>query len=455
LPIFTRTVRVPVPADELFAWHERAGAFERLSPPGVRVLRGDGRITDGARVLLRVPLAGPLHARWALEHRDYVHGRRFRDVQLHGPFARWVHTHEVSPDGAGASTLTDTIDYALPLGALGRAASRIFVDGQLDRLFRHRHAVTVSDLARHQQFASAGPLRVAITGATGLIGTALDAFLTTGGHTVRRVTRTPTRADDIPWDPTSGTLDPHALEGLDAVVHLAGESLSERWNKERKARVLRSRVEGTGLLARTIAMLERPPRVLLSSSAVGWYGSRGDDVVDERSAPGTGFLAGVTQQWEAATAAAERAGVRVVHARTGVVMSPRGGALPRLLPPFRLGLGGRVGHGDQWMSWIALDDVVGAMHFILHTERLRGAVNVTSPEPVTNAGFAQALGHALHRPAVAVIPETAVRLVLGSEQAEEMVFASQRVVPRALLEAGFAFRHPSIEEALRFELGLD
>jgi uncharacterized protein (TIGR01777 family) len=353
-----------------------------------------------------------------------------------------------------ASTLADAIGDALPAGPIGQVAARLVVDRQLRRLFSYRHAVTLTDLARHQQFAAAGPLRVAITGATGLIGSALGAFLTTGGHTVRRVTRTPERPDDIGWDPAAGMLDPRALEGLDAVVHLAGASVADRWSTEHKARIRSSRAEGTGLLARTIAALDRPPRVLVSSSAVGYYGDRGDALLDESSGGGTGFLAEVAQLWEAATEPAERAGVRVVRARTGVVLSPRGGALPRLLPPFRLGVGGRIGRGEQWMSWVALDDVVGAMHFALFTEGLRGAVNVVSPEPVTNADFARALGHVLHRPAVATVPETVVRLVLGAEQAAEMVLASQRLVPRALLDAGFVFRHPTVEEALRFELGV-
>jgi uncharacterized protein (TIGR01777 family) len=326
---------------------------------------------------------------------------------------------------------------------------------QLRRLFRYRHAVTAADLERHQQFASAPRMRIAVTGATGLIGSALSAFLTTGGHTVRRVTRSPERPDDIGWDPAAGVLDPRALEGLDAVVHLAGESVAERWNARQKERILRSRVEGTGLLARTLATLERPPRVLVSSSAVGYYGDRGDELLDESSGPGQGFLAGVAEAWEAAAQPADDAGIRVVRARTAVVLSPRGGVLPRLLPPFKLGAGGKVGRGDQWMSWIGLDDLVGAIHFALHTERLRGPVNMASPELVTNAGFSHALGRVLHRPTVATVPEMAVRLVLGREQAEEMVFASQRLAPRALLDAGFVFRHPNIEDALRFELGLE
>jgi hypothetical protein len=305
------------------------------------------------------------------------------------------------------------------------------------------------------------PLTVAITGATGLIGSTLAASLTAEGHAVRRIRRgagtrpESTRArGDITWDPAAGRLDPRDLEGVDAVVHLAGESVADRWTKARKKEILASRVNGTRLLAGTLARLERPPSVLVSGSAVGYYGNRGAEVLDETAGPGTGFLADVVRAWEEAAAPARAVpGLRVVHSRTGLVMTPRGGVLHRLLPPFRLGLGGKVGHGGQWISWISLDDVVGALHFLLVTDALRGPVNVTSPNPVTNAGFAHALGHALHRPVVATIPEFAVKLVLGHEQTEEMALASQRAVPRALESAGFRFRHPTIEEALRYELG--
>jgi hypothetical protein len=311
------------------------------------------------------------------------------------------------------------------------------------------------------------PITVAITGATGLIGSTLAASLTAEGHAVRRIRRgegthhppasggypgTGGRGD-IVWDPAAGRLDPRALEGVDAVVHLAGESVADRWTKARKKEILASRVNGTRLLAETLARLERPPSVLVSGSAVGYYGDRGDEILDESAGPGRGFLADVVRAWEDATAPARAVpGLRVVHSRTGLVMTPRGGVLHRLLPPFKLGLGGKVAHGRQWISWIALDDVVAALRFLIVTGSLRGPVNVTSPDPVTNAAFAQALGHALHRPAIATIPEFAVKLVLGAEQTEEMALASQRAVPRVLEGAGFRFRFPTIDVALRHEL---
>jgi uncharacterized protein (TIGR01777 family) len=469
---FARSLRVPVPAAALFAWHERPGAFERLAPPWqrMRVVHGDGRITDGARVELDAPIApallsalDPLVAlvvpqRWVVEHRDYEAGRQFRDVLLAGPFARWSHLHRVERDGPGASFLVDEVDFALPFGAVGARAGGTFAHAELDRLFRYRHAVTAADLARHAAAALA-PMTVAVTGASGLIGAALTAFLTTGGHTVVRVGRrapgpsTSPQLRDVQWDPEAGRLDPRDLEGVDAVVHLAGASVADRWTDAHRRDIERSRTVGTALLAGTLARMERRPRILVSTSASGYYGDRGDELLDESSPPGRGFLADVARRWEAATEPAERAGIRVVHARLGVVLAAKGGALPKLMIPFQVGVGGRLGDGRQWMPLVALDDVIGALHFALATETLRGPVNVVGPEPVTNAEFTRVLGHVLHRPAFAAAPAFALRLAMGREQADEMLLASQRMIPRALQATGFRWRHPTVEDALRFELG--
>ena len=305
---------------------------------------------------------------------------------------------------------------------------------------------------RHARFADRGRLRVAITGATGLVGSALADFLRAAGHEVLRVTRRRSAvAGEIHWDPEEDQLEASRLEGIDALVNLAGEPVSERWTSEHKRAIRDSRVNGTALLANALATLEKPPRVFVNASAVGYYGDRGDELLDETSAPGVGFLAEVAQQWEAATTPAVHRGVRVVIARLGVVLSPRGGALAKLLPVFRLGAGGRIGAGQRWMSTIALDDVVGAMHFALFTDALAGPANFTSPDPVRNADFAHLLAAALHRPSIATVPDLALRLMFG-QMAEETLLASQRALPRALEAAGFQFRHPKVQEQMAFEL---
>lgn len=298
---------------------------------------------------------------------------------------------------------------------------------------------------------SDGPkLRITIAGATGLIGTALARQLREDGHAVQRLIRRAERLepDDIPWSPRDGALDPARLEGVDAIVNLSGAPLDRRWTSEYKAAIRSSRIDTTALIARTVASLARKPSVFVNGSAIGVYGDRGDEELDESSRPGDDFLATLVRDWESATEAASSAGVRVVLARSGLVLAPEGGALARMLTPARLGLGGRLGSGRQWMSWISLRDEVRALRFAIHTAALRGAVNLVAPNPVPNAEFARTLGRVLGRPAIAPVPAFALELVFG-EMARETVLASQRVHPRALLAAGFAFEDPTLEGALR------
>jgi uncharacterized protein (TIGR01777 family) len=294
-------------------------------------------------------------------------------------------------------------------------------------------------------------MRIAITGASGFLGVSLAAFLTTGGHSVVRIGRG--TGNDFCWDPSRGQLDPQALEGVDAVIHLAGASVAERWTPEHKKAIRESRLQSTRLLAETIAKLSVKPRVLLSGSGIGIYGSCGDELLDESSKFGSDFLAEVGKEWEAATVAAEHAGVRVVHLRTGIVLSPGGGALGKMLLPFQAGVGGKLGSGKQWMSWISREDWIGAVYHALHTPSVRGAVNLVAPEPVTGATFAATLARVLGRPNLIPVPALALTTLFG-EMARGTILASQRVLPTALVESGYAFAHPSLASALRFELGL-
>ncbi|MDL4771224.1 MULTISPECIES: TIGR01777 family oxidoreductase [Thermomonosporaceae] len=295
-------------------------------------------------------------------------------------------------------------------------------------------------------------MKVTLTGSSGLIGTALVRALRADGHeVVRLVRRDPAGPDEARWDP-SGDVDPAALDGADAVVHLAGAGIGDkRWTPEYKRRIRDSRVRGTRTLAAAIAAAGRPPGVLVSGSAVGFYGDTGDRETDEGAPMGGGFLAGLTRDWEAAAAPAAEAGVRVVHPRTGIVLAAGGGMLGKVLPLFRLGLGGRLGDGRQWMSWISLADHVAALrHLIAHD--VAGPVNLTAPEPVTNRDFTRAIGRAVHRPAALAVPGFALRAALGGF-ADEGALVSQRIVPRRLVEAGFTFAHPTLGAALAAELG--
>ena len=293
---------------------------------------------------------------------------------------------------------------------------------------------------------------VLVSGSTGLIGSALVPALEADGHTVRRLVRGRASGDDVTWDPASGAIDRTGLEGVEAVVHLAGEPIGDRrWSAAQKERVRSSRVDGTRLLSSALAELDRPPAVMVSGSAVGIYGDRGDETLTEDSTLGSGFLADVCRQWEEATAPAGKAGIRVVNVRSGVVLSPRGGALRRQLPFFKLGIGGRLSSGRQFTSWISIDDHVGAVRHALTTDSLNGPVNLTAPQPVRNAEFTRALASAVHRPAVLPVPRLALAVVLGRDLAAEML-GSQRVLPQRLEASGYRFRYGHVEEALRHVL---
>lgn len=295
---------------------------------------------------------------------------------------------------------------------------------------------------------------VLVSGSRGLIGSALIPALTNEGHRVVRLVRSRDTGEDgtVWWDPSAGEIEVDRLEGIDAVVHLAGESIVGRWTSAKKARIRESRVRGTRLLAGTLAGLSTPPKVMVSASATGYYGDRGDELLREESPPGTNFLARVCQEWEAAADPARDAGVRVVHPRIGLVLSTEGGALAMSLPIFKLGGGGKIGSGRQFWSWVAIDDIVGAILYALMTESLEGPANVVAPDPPTNAQFTSTLGRVLDRPTIFSLPAFAARIALG-EAADELLLASQRIEPARLKESGYEFRYPDLERALRHLLG--
>ena len=292
-------------------------------------------------------------------------------------------------------------------------------------------------------------MKIVVSGASGLIGTQLVAKLSSSGHEVVRLVRRSPKAGEIQWNPKSGTLDAAALEGTDAVIHLSGAGIGDkRWTDGYRKEILDSRTDTTALLAKTIASLSRKPSVFLSGSAIGIYGARNDEQLTEVSTHGTGFLAEVCEQWEAAAKPAVDAGVRTVYLRTGIVLSPKGGALKKLLPLFKLGVGGKFGNGKQWQSWISIDDEIGAIEYLL-TANVSGAVNLTAPNPVTNAEFTKVLASVLKRPAIVPVPTFAPKILLGGELADALLFTGQRVIPAALNASGYTFKHTTLESALR------
>jgi uncharacterized protein (TIGR01777 family) len=452
---FTRRIGIARPAAEVFAWHEQPGAFERLQPPWeqVEVIARSGGVRDGATVSLRTRV-GPAWIRWDVVHGDYLAGRQFRDVLRRGPFKRWEHLHRVEPQGPDACTLVDDITYELPGGALGRLAEPM-VRGRLAQMFAYRHAVTKADLeGAARGGAPRRALRVLVSGASGLVGRTLVPLLTTQGHTVvKLVRRAPAGPDEAGWDPLKGTVDLTGVGRIDALVNLAGAGIADgRWSVPRRREILESRVSGTRTLVRALARLPEPPAVMINASAVGFYGDRGDEILTEASAGGRGFLAEVCSAWESELAAATALGVRTVALRTGLVVTPAGGGLARLLPLAALGLGGPLGSGQQWLGWITPDDLSGLILAAMGDPRWSGPVNAVAPEVLRQREFARMLGKVLRRPAVLPAPAWALRLAVG-EMANELLLGSARVEPARALALGFAFRHGSLLPALTHMLG--
>ncbi len=469
---------MPAPRGMLAAWHFAHGALQRLLPPWQSVdVESAEPLAEGSRTVLRLS-AGPLSTRWIAVHEGVRPGHSFVDRAERSPFARWRHEHLfLDRADPSQSQLVDRIRYALPWPARIPPVSLLTAPvarAQLQRMFAFRHERTARDLRRHMEHrARAGdrPLTVAVTGANGLVGSALCAFLETGGHHVIRLVRdrgaagsaAPQHAGtargthnsvtrDVRWNP-AGEWDASPLSGIDAVVHLAGENIAAgRWSAARKDAILRSREEGTRSLARALAALANPPQVLVSASGVGYYGHSDAPAIDESGPSGAGFLAEVAQRWERATEPAHERGIRVVRLRIGVVVTARGGVVGTLRTPFNFGAGGPVGSGRQGMSWISLDDLLGAILHVIGTPSLSGPINAVAPHPVAQREFAKAMGRAMRRPAFAPLPALVVRLMFG-EMGRELLLSGQFAVPSALLASGFRFDSPRIGEAMAFEFG--
>lgn len=446
---------VPHPRDAVFAWHERPGAIRRLTPPfmadvGLEPTRG---LQDGSRAELVLQGFPPPLNRWVAEHFNYRPPESFADRAIQGPLPGWVHHHRFD-DLGGSTRVRDDVTFDVPSLAFGpaRALAVPLIKDRLKRMFAYRHRQLLDDL----DFAATHPspgLRIAMSGATGLIGRELNAFLRSLGHEVVPIVRNRHAQDNaVAWEPDTGWIDEEALAAVDAVVHLAGKPIGSRFTEAHKHELRDSRIGPTTRLAEVIGRLGGP-RTLVSASAIGYYGARRDGWVRETDPPGDDFLARLCVDWEAATAPASDAGVRVVNVRTGIVLTPRGGALAQQLPLFRAGVGGRLGDGTAWQSWISIDDIVGIYAHAVLNEALSGPVNGVAPAPVTAREFATTLGSVLRRPAAVPVPQVGPKLLLGAEGAQQLAPASQRASSAKVEGSGYEFRQGTLEEALRHVLG--
>lgn len=457
---------------DLFAFHQNPGAFQRLTPPWapVKCLEHTGGIKDGARVLLEVE---PLKLHWLMGHKDFVQDQQFVDYQVKGPFKSWHHEHLFTDAADNNGILEDRLEIDLPAGMIANRLMGPWLKGELKRLFDYRHAITARDMRLKARLGGA-PLVVLVSGTNGLIGGALCALLSTQGHRVLRLVRADLdgnidgatesqRADEdveiIRWHPDSGTFFDH-LPALDAVVHLAGRNIASKyWTEKEKSRLYQSRVVPTVKLALKLASMAPGdrPKVFFCASGISIYGDgKGKGPCGEDSPASDDFLGNLAVDWEAACKPAADAGIRVVNGRFGVVLSPKSGALGKMLPAFEAGLGGPIGDGEQLMPWISLDDAIAAIYQCIadreHEAILTGPVNIVSPQIVSNGEFAKTLAHVLHRPCAIAAPEAVLKIALG-EMAESLVLSSVHALPKKLKEAAFDFRDADLEGAMRFCMG--
>lgn len=456
--IFKKKHRIKAPVEDVFQWHARPGALERLSPPWdpLEVIEKGPGIDTGTRVEMKMK-AGPLPAkmRWVAEHTQYDQNRMFQDRQVKGPFKRWVHTHTFTAAEQGGTILEDCIDFELPLHPVGNLLGGRFIMKKLEKIFRYRHETTAGDIEAHLARQPGKPLHILMSGASGVVGSALIPFFTTGGHRVTRLVRRKDLRDENErfWDPQKGVLDIHGTDAFDVVIHLSGENIGQgRWTPRKKKKIIDSRNMTTRLIAGGIATLKTPPRAFLCASAIGYYGDRGNAVMTEENECGADFISSVCDEWEQAAFPALEKGIRTVFLRIGMVLSPVGGALQRLLPTFKIGLGGKVGSGEQYMSWISMDDLIGVVYHAINDDSLSGPVNIVAPSPVTNLELTRTLARVISRPALFTIPAWLIKLVFG-EMGKEVLLASTRVEPEKIMAAGYRFRHPDLEGALRHLLG--
>jgi len=451
---YQKKTRIQVPVETAFSWHEKQGAIERLTPPWeqIIIISRSGGIKEGEQTYFKVKV-GPLWIKWFAHHIEYEKNSMFTDIQRYGPFLFWEHKHRFHPDGDHAFILEDNLRFRLPFSLISNIVALKSVKKRLNRMFEYRHTVTQNDLIHMSHYGNNH--NIVITGASGVLGSALVPFLRTQGHTVKRMVRTsPRQNDEAYWNPYHQEIDKEAFENVDTVIHLAGEYIGEgRWTPKKKKRIIGSRVKGTQFLAHTLCNLKKPPKTFICASAIGYYGNRGDEILTESSSKGDDFISEVCEQWEKAAEPAIDAGIRVVFLRIGVVLTPRGGALERLIPIYRTGFGMTFGDGDQVISWISEDDFLGVVNHVIHHKKLSGPINVTAPNPVSQRDFSKSLANAFNLPISIRIPKWAITPIYG-QMGNEVILSGNYAIPDKLSSTNYSFIHPKLDNAFHHLLGL-
>ena len=452
---FTHTTILDDSRENVYLWHSRKGALQRLLPPWQKVtsIHQQGGIAPGGKAVLKMQI-GSVPFVWEAHHVEEHPGCMFKDIQAKGPFTHFSHTHTFTSMGE-KTILKDHIEYALPGHRFLPRRLIKHVESEFQKMFRYRETILRNDLALHRKY-STQKLRILISGASGVLGRKLVPLLTTGGHEVYTLVRRPADPtnNEIFWDPESGAIDTQNLPKPDAVIHLAGEYIGlKRWTIEGQNRVLESRRRGTELLASTLAAMPNPPRVFLSASAIGYYGDCGDLPVTEYHPPGSGFVPRVCLEWEKGALQAEKAGIRTVLLRLGIGFTATGGALPHLLSTRPFGIFRRFGNGNQYFSWISAEDMVAAMLHCIATDSIAGPINIAAPAPVTNNELMRTLAETTSSRYLPAIPAAILRPLYG-EMADELLLASCRISSSKLLESGFCFSFPDLRQTVAHELGI-
>ena len=452
--LYVKKSRINAPVGRVFHWHARNGAISRLTPPWAplkMISRKGTGIDKGVKVVFEIKMGG-IPMIWEAEHFEYVENEVFKDRQLKGPFFLWEHTHRFIPDGPDATIMEDRVKFKLPFGFLSRPFYG-YAKKEFERMFHYRHRVLKHDIEYDADRTA--KKRILISGASGSIGSALVPFLRTCGHEVVRLVRKKGRLDpdELFWDPYAGELDLENAGYFDAIINLNGLDISRgRWTRKRKRQIIDSRTFPTRLLVEKMCALKDKPKVFLSSSAIGFYGDRDHEILSESSENGACFIAKVCRRWENQSRPAEKQGIRTLQLRIGIVLTPSGGALQRMQLPFKLGCGVRLAHGQQYMSWISMDDTLSAILYLIDTKDIHGPVNLTAPNPVTNESFSSTLAGVFSKKVLLVLPKLMAKMLWG-QMGEETLLMSARVIPEKLLTHGFKFQHETAESAMKDLLG--
>ncbi len=459
VPIFSHKASFDASVEEIWNWYNSPGAFRRIMPEweGIDPIQA-GKLVDGEETIFKVSL-GPIKRTWLARHHSVEEGVGFSDRMIKGPFGAWNHQHTFEENGQ-STIVNDNVEYKLPLHFLTGWTAPFTVKPRMNQMFRYRTDIVVNDIKQIKKTSHLPRQRVLVSGSTGMIGLQLCAFLEAAGHEVHRLVRPSTKLPKdvssenvVVWNDLSGEVLQGDFENFDSIIHLAGAGIGDkRWSAKRKKLIRDSRVIPTTNLSKIIANLENPPKAFLCGSAVGYYGNRGTEVLDEKSESGNDILASICREWEESTAVAKDAGIRVSLLRTGIVISPLGGALAKLLLPAKMGAGGPVGGGKQMQSWISLDDEIYAIHHLMMDESSEGPYNLSAPSPVNQKTFAKTLGKVLRRPAFAPLPGFMIKIMFG-EMGQKLVLEGQDVRPNRLLESGFEFTFDDLESCLRNCLG--